>query len=54
LFKALQTDTLTMEDFQRALKLVGGTQVHVKRQDILSGQESNEKSKNKGFSITEI
>ncbi len=54
LFKSLQTDTLTMEDFQRALKLVGGTQIHVKRQDVLSGQESNEKSKNKGFAITEI
>ena len=54
LFKALQTDVLTMEDFLRALKLVGGTKVHVDRQDILSGHKTYENSRNNIFSITEI
>lgn len=54
LFKSLQTDTLTMEDFQRALKIVGGTQIHVRWQNVMSGQGPTENNKNKGVTITEL
>jgi len=39
LFKSLSTELLTYEIFYNSLKLVGGTAIHVGRQDTLSGNE---------------
>jgi len=54
LFKSLQTDILTREDFERALQIVGGTQIHVRWQNVMSGQAPSGNSKGKGSSITEL
>jgi len=42
LLKAINTERLTYELFYNSLKLVGGTAVHVKRQDVLSDQRNKE------------
>jgi SpoVK/Ycf46/Vps4 family AAA+-type ATPase len=54
LFKSLQTDILTREDFERALQIVGGTQIHVRWQNVMSGQASTGISKGKSSTITDI
>jgi SpoVK/Ycf46/Vps4 family AAA+-type ATPase len=36
LFKAMHTDLLTFDEFYNSLELVGGTAIHVQRQDLLS------------------
>ena len=45
LFKALDTELLTYDNFFRSLSLVGGTAIHVERQETLSNdrRSSNEK-----------
>ena len=42
LFKSINTELLTYEIFYSSLKLVGGTAIHVGRQDLLSGEELND------------
>jgi len=36
LFKVINTELLTYDIFYNSLKLVGGTAIHVERQDIMS------------------
>ena len=50
LFKSINTELLTYEIFYSSLKLVGGTAIHVGRQDMLSGRELNEDSGEKSKS----
>jgi len=45
LFKVIQTGILTFDIFYNSLRLVGGTAVHVERQDVLSSQERAERDK---------
>lgn len=40
LFKAIHTELLTYEMFYDSLKLVGGTAIHVERQDIMSSSRA--------------
>ncbi len=48
LLKAMNTEILTYDMFYNALKLVGGTAIHVDRQNNLSGTYSNIIKKNEG------
>ncbi|MFO7797032.1 MAG: AAA family ATPase [Promethearchaeati archaeon] len=47
LFKVIQTGVLTYDIFYNSLKLVGGTAVHVERQDLLSHSKRNSGNKEK-------
>jgi len=55
LLKAMNKEILTYDMFYRALKLVGGTAIHVERQDILSNikqiSEKTNRSGNKSMKI---
>jgi len=39
LFKVINTELLTYEIFYNSLKLVGGTAIHVERQDVMSSDK---------------
>jgi hypothetical protein len=41
LLKAINTERLTYDLFYNSLKLVGGTAIHVERQDILTDSKQN-------------
>lgn len=45
LFKVIQTGILTYDIFYESLKLVGGTAVHVERQDVLSTRDKVKREK---------
>jgi SpoVK/Ycf46/Vps4 family AAA+-type ATPase len=45
LFKALDTELLTYDNFFRSLRLVGGTAIHVERQETLSNVKHSTKEK---------
>ncbi|TFG27172.1 MAG: AAA family ATPase [Promethearchaeota archaeon] len=45
LFKAISTELLTYDIFYDSLKLVGGTAIHVERQELLSNVDSIERKK---------
>ncbi len=47
LFKIIRTGILTYDIFYSSLKLVGGTAVHVNRQDVLSSQRRANRKKSK-------
>ena len=47
LFKAMNSELLTYDIFYDSLKLVGGTAIHVERQDILSSIGSSEGKQNR-------
>ena len=47
LFKTFQTELLTYDIFYQSLKLVGGTAIHVGRQDVLSSENKSEDSSKK-------
>ncbi|TFF98492.1 MAG: AAA family ATPase [Promethearchaeota archaeon] len=52
LFKVIQTGILTYDIFYESLRLVGGTAVHVRRQDVLSSQEQAKRNKKRYKSNT--
>jgi len=59
--KAIDSERLTYEHFYNSLKLVGGTAIHVERQDVLSnpnksytGTKRTENNNKRLFSPPEI
>ena len=47
LLKSINTGILTYDDFYNSLKLVGGTAIHVERQDVLSDAKTTQTRTNK-------
>ncbi len=50
LFKAIDSELLTYDVFSRSLKLVGGTAIHVERQETLSSSKQLSNKSQKNFS----